>query len=280
MLHTTISNNDGAEIKSYKSQTRLVPNGSIIGDVYAFGAFRKDLIRNIGLERTKGFLFRYGWNMGIKDAKECKEREKYDTLEELIEFGPVIHSMKGYVDSKTLKLEINKENIRLQLHMESAWKDSYEAEEHIKQIGISASPVCYSLAGYASGFVTGVSGETVIFKEICCRAAGDHECIAIGKSQFLWGKEIKEELYYLEETPIVEELELTFEQLLQERENLTYVNNIQKKLTEKIIKGNDLDSIIQEVYTLTKTTYCSSYDSWSNDYKCWTIFFDFRSNRK
>lgn len=247
MLRVARLNHRGGEL-----HMRLVPNGSIIGDVYAFGAFRKDLIRNIGLERTKGFLFRYGWNMGMKDAKECKEEKEYSSLEELIEYGPVLHSMKGYVISKTLQLEVTREHEQLQLYMESTWENSYEAEEHMNQIGMSTCPVCYSLSGYASGFLTGVSGTQVIFKELSCRAAGDHECRAVGKSQSVWGDEIKEELYYLEETPIVEELECTFEQLLQERENLTTVNNIQKKLTEKIIKGNNLDTIIQEVYALTK----------------------------
>ena len=136
--------------------------------------------------------------------------------------------------------------------MESTWEHSYEANEHINQIGNSSCPVCYTLSGYASGFVTGVTGEKIIFKEVNCRAAGDRECKAIGKSQYLWGDEIVEELNYLDETPIVKELEVTFEQLLQEREILTTVNNIQKKLTEKIIKGNNLDAIIQEVYALTK----------------------------
>ena len=51
-------------------------NRSLIVDVYAFGSFRKDLIHNIGLERTKGFMFRYGWNMGMQDAKECKENRE------------------------------------------------------------------------------------------------------------------------------------------------------------------------------------------------------------
>jgi PucR family transcriptional regulator, purine catabolism regulatory protein len=35
-----------------------------------FGSFRKDLINNIGLERTKGFMFHYGWDMEMQDAKK------------------------------------------------------------------------------------------------------------------------------------------------------------------------------------------------------------------
>lgn len=249
-MHTTILNIDMVDLALGTSNQRHVQNRAIIVDAHAFGSFRKDLIRNIGLDRTKEFLFRYGWNMGVQDAKECRENEKYDTLEELIEYGPAMHSMKGYVESKTLKLEINKVNNEISLQMESAWNYSFEADEHLAQIGISSSPICYTLSGYASGFVTEVCGQKVIFKESCCRGTGSKECIAIGKTQALWGNEIKDELYYLEETPIVDELELTYEKLLQERDQLTTANDIQKKLMEEVVKGSSLDSIIQEVYKL------------------------------
>lgn len=230
----------------------LASNRSIIVDVHAFGSLRKDLIRNIGLERTKGFLFRYGWDLGIRDARECKENESYNTLEELIAFGPVVHSLKGFVVSKTLKLVVKKEDNILHLLMESVWQDSYEASEHINQIGVSSVPVCYTLAGYASGFVSEVTGERVIFKEVCCCGAGGSECRAVGKTAAEWGNEIKDELYYLQETPILDELELTYEKLLHERDNRATASAIHKKLTEEVIKGNNLDSIIQEVFKLTK----------------------------
>lgn len=250
-MDSAISTFTGDISNGNKGNKELKQNRSIIVDAYAFGSLRKDLIGNIGMERTKGFLFRYGWNLGVQDAKECKNRNIYNSLNELIEYGPVLHSMKGYVTSKTLKLEIQKEDKVLDLVMESVWENSYEADEHLQQIGKSTSPVCYTLAGYASGFVSESSGEMVIFKEKCCRAAGASECFAVGKTVRLWGDEIKEELYYLQETPILEELEYTYEKLLQERNNLAYTTNIHKKLTEEVIKGNSLNSIIQEVYELT-----------------------------
>ena len=249
-MHITVPNIDRADLDRRESNRHPIQNRSIIVDAHAFGSFRKDLIRNIGLDRTKGFLFRYGWNMGVQDAKECKENEKYDTMDELIECGPAMHSMKGYVESKTLKLEIKKVDNEISLEMDSVWKYSFEADEHLAQIGISSSPICHTLSGYASGFVTEACGQKVIFKEVCCRGTGSKECIAIGKTQALWGNEIKDELYYLEEIPILDELELTYEKLLQERDQLTTANDIQKRLMEEVVKGSSLDSIIQEVYKL------------------------------
>jgi PucR family transcriptional regulator, purine catabolism regulatory protein len=203
-MQTARSFVDSADFDRNKKNGQLISNSqnrSIVVDVHAFGSFRKDLIHNIGLERTMGFMFRYGWNMGIQDAKECKEKELYQTIEELIEYGPILHSNKGYVESKTIKILIGNENNVFSLQMESAWEDSFEANEHLDQIGISSSPVCYSLSGYASGFVTEACGQKIIFKEICCRGSGSSECMAVGKSEFLWGNEIKNELYYLEAPP-------------------------------------------------------------------------------
>ena len=54
--------------------------------------------------------------------------------------------------------------------------------------------------GYASGFMTEVCGQKIIFKEIDCCGSGGHECIAVGKSQSQWGNEIEEELDDLEES--------------------------------------------------------------------------------
>ncbi|WP_394232356.1 XylR N-terminal domain-containing protein [Niallia oryzisoli] len=249
-MHTTIHFIDQAD--SERTRSLHIQNRSIIVDAHAFGTLRKDLIRNIGIERTKGFLFRYGWNMGVRDAKECKEKESYQTLNELIEFGPVMHSIKGYVESKTLNLEIKNEDGIMTLQMNSAWEHSFEADEHLSQVGTSSSPVCYTLSGYASGFVTEVFGEKVIFKEICCRASGGTECIAVGKSHTLWGDEIQDELYFLEETPIVKELELTYEKILVERDQLTLVNHIHKQLMEEVVNGSNLETIIETVFQLCK----------------------------
>ena len=242
---------NGMVLETKNKISQMTHNRSIIVDTHAFGSFRKDLIYNIGIERTKGFLFRYGWNLGRQDAKDCKEKGQYESIEELIEYGPMLHSMKGYVKSITTKLEVNDENGVETLHMESIWENSFEADEHLDKIGKSSFPACYTLAGYASGYVSEVVGQRVIFKEVYCRAFGDNECYSIGKSENLWGNEIEEELYFLHEMPIVEELELTYEKLLRERDQLILANKINKILTNEVVDGADLKQIIHEVFRLT-----------------------------
>ena len=236
--------NDSQHIQNL--QTR-----SLIVDAHAFGSFRKDLIHTLGFERTKGFMFRYGWDMGMQDAIKCKENEHFQSIEELIKYGPVMHSKKGFVESTLRELSIKNEHNRFTLEMVSSWKNSYEAEGHLSQIGLSSTPVCYALVGYASGYMTEVCGQKIIFKEISCCGTGGEECIAVGKSESQWGKEISNELEYLVDSSRSETKEPTYEKLLEERDHLTIANDIHKKLMEEVVKGSSLVSIVQDVYKLT-----------------------------
>ena len=62
-------------------------NRKIFTSSSAFGILRQQLARNIGIERIKGFLFRFGWEMGVDDAKEALKTDI--SLETLIKQGPI-----------------------------------------------------------------------------------------------------------------------------------------------------------------------------------------------
>ena len=120
--------------------------------------------------------------------------------------------------------------------MEGIWRDSYEAEEHLRQFGFSDTPVCYTLIGYASGYLSRICNQMVIFKELSCQAQGHSECKWVGKSLDYWEGEVDDELQFYQESPIVKELELTYEKLLEEKSNLEKSAIIHKKLTEELLQ--------------------------------------------
>ncbi len=225
---------------------------SILISSEAFGTLRKDLIENIGLNRMKAFFFRYGWQIGQKDGEKALA-SSFDTLEEQVKYGPVLHSLKGHVRASLEHLNIVKEAGKVvRFYMEGVWCDSYEAIEHVQQLGLSDVPVCFTLTGYASGYVTHLIGETVIFKETECVGSGSDECRWIGKLASEWGEEAAEQIGYCQELPILRELELAHEKLLEEKNQLAKVMLVHKMLTEEIIKGNHLDSIVQVIYEQTE----------------------------
>ena len=224
---------------------------SILISVSAFGTLRKDLIKNIGMDRMKGFLNRYGWDLGHEDAKKALNLN-LSSVEETIYYGPALHMMKGHVTVETTKLDVTNRNGKYSIHMEGIWQDSYEVVEHLKQFGKSDHPVCYTLTGYASGYLTKICKQTVIVKEVQCQAEGFDRCIWKGKSLDYWNKEeINEELQYFERKPIVEELEITYEKLLEERNNLEKSSIIYKKLSEQLLEGSNLESIVRTIYQIT-----------------------------
>ena len=77
------------------------------------------------------------------------------------------------------------------------WIDSYEAVEHVKRLGISDTPVCHTLIGYSSGFMSTICGQTVLAKEITCVGKGDSECSWITRTQKEWESEMQEESTFL-----------------------------------------------------------------------------------
>lgn len=225
---------------------------SILTSISAFGTLRNNLIQNIGNERMKGFLFRHGWEIGQEDAKKVLKKN-LKNKEEAIYYGPILHRLRGNADIEVTGLKMIEENDRISVHMEGIWKNSYEAEEYVRGSEPAQSPVCYALTGYASGYLTKICNQMVIVKELSCQAEGQHACKWVGKSLDLWNGEIDKELKLYQESPIVKELELTYEKLLEEKRNLEISTIIHKKLTDELLQGNDLTSIAQVVFQETHT---------------------------
>lgn len=216
-----------------------------------FGTLRKELIDNIGMERVKGFLLRYGWNLGKYDAEKVLENKGLSSLKEILKKGPVQHMEKGYVTVQTLKtnIEWEDENQKVKsIYVEGEWIQSYEAEEHLQQFGLANLPICYTLIGYASGYYSTICGHKVIFKELSCKGMGMEHCSYVGKSLHEWYGDADEELKYYENSTIVKELERTYEALLQERNTLSKATAISKRITQELINGSDLQCIIDDVY--------------------------------
>jgi transcriptional regulator with PAS, ATPase and Fis domain len=72
---------------------------------------------------------------------------------------------------------------------EVKWHGSWEAESHLDSFGISKSTACWSLVGYASGYVSRFFKRFIIFKEIQCCSQGHDYCLVEGKPAEEWEDE-------------------------------------------------------------------------------------------
>ncbi|ULT54925.1 helix-turn-helix domain-containing protein [Neobacillus drentensis] len=217
---------------------------SIFVSSQAFGTMQRDLIENIGINRMKTFFFKYGYQLGVEDAKEVAEKDSLSLLEK-IEYGPIIHALKGHAKSLITEKDFEVEGNEIKsFRFKGVWENSYEAEQHLQNFGISQSPVCYTLTGYATGYITGVLGVDVFFKELQCQGQGAPCCIWEGRLVSEWKEEAEEFFSYSKELPILKELEQTNVKLMLERNNLSLVSKTYNEMTNELIKGNSIDSIL------------------------------------
>ena len=61
------------------------------------------------------------------------------------------------------------------------WQASWEAEAHLKHFGVSGSPACWMMTGYANGFTTTLMGRPILWRELECVAMGHARCRVIGR---------------------------------------------------------------------------------------------------
>ncbi|HHW36095.1 MAG TPA: hypothetical protein GXX18_02150 [Bacillales bacterium] len=212
----------------------------------AMSLLRQGLLEMVGEKRTRQFLVLHGWSLGAHDAAITLQNNPNKSKEEMILDGPVLHTQKGhvYVQHKKLELDIKKNSF----YMEGIWRNSHEAEEYKKLFGLDDRPTCYTMIGYASGYISTILGMKVIVTEVQCEGKGDDCCYWIAKKEQEWkDKEVKE-LFSFNETSLIKELELAYEQIKEERDNLDKSFTIHKRLTSELIQGHDLKSIASALF--------------------------------
>ena len=157
----------------------------LLWDADAFGSLRKELFDNVGVDAARGILRRFGFANGYRDALSTKQLFSWPSDAEWWRSCPVMQGQEGKVRAEVEALEIDKAGGRFELAVR--WHDSYEAAQHVRVHGAAHEPVCWTLAGYASGFSTAVMGEEVFVVEEQCAAAGHDSCRVVGRTRRQWG---------------------------------------------------------------------------------------------
>jgi DNA-binding NtrC family response regulator len=153
----------------------------------AFAQFRKDLYEMVGARQARRILTRYSYFWGQADAAAMRRVFSWSNPLELVKAGPRLHAMQGVARWVTKRLVLDESGGKDgHFLMEVSWHGSGEAEEHVAHLGKSEHPVCWMLAGYASGFMSFALGRNIYFVEQACRAQGGRVCTAVGKEAAAW----------------------------------------------------------------------------------------------
>jgi DNA-binding NtrC family response regulator len=172
---------------------RFAGERALLLDTVALGLLRKELIETLGAAGARAVLTRFGYAHGWRTAETLRTALPWDSEDEWRWAGGRLHTLQGLVvvvapESKSTPLPIG----------ESVWLDSYEAEQHLLHFGRSDEAVCWSLTGFASGYLSRAHGREVLCREIRCRGKGDSVCHPVARSREEWGEEVASELAYYE----------------------------------------------------------------------------------
>jgi DNA-binding NtrC family response regulator len=199
----------------------------LLFDAVALGLLRKELIDSLGLTAARGILTRFGYAHGRRAAEALRTRLPWENEDEWRLAGARIHMLQGQVVVEPVGPRAAGSSPPF---VESIWHESYEAEQHLLHLGQAEEPVCWTLSGFASGYLSLANGREIYCVEDRCRGRGDAACHLVGRSRDEWGPALEPHLKFYDMACIdtalagvTEALRATERRLRARRQELTRV---------------------------------------------------------
>ncbi len=167
----------------------------LLMDPVALGLLRKELIGTVGLTAARGILTRLGYAHGWRTAEAMKSAFPWPDEDAWRRAGGRLHTLQGQVLFEPVEQRPEEGPPPF---AEAQWRESYEAEQHLLHLGRSEVPVCWSLTGFASGYMSYGNGKSIYCLETRCVGKGDAVCQIIGKPAEEWGPDCMEALRFFE----------------------------------------------------------------------------------
>ncbi|HWJ70642.1 MAG TPA: sigma-54-dependent Fis family transcriptional regulator [Sphingobium sp.] len=163
-------------------------------DAETFGSMRAEIVHLAGTDSARRLLTRIGYQSGVTDAQVVARRWPADSKGSA-PLGPHIHALQGHIRVQEVSVRRDPDTAKF-LEGEWLWLHGVEDDVHIDHFGVGTEAACWLEVGYATGFVSTLTGEMTVFREVSCRSSGSNVCRVIGKSIGLWD-DISEDLHYL-----------------------------------------------------------------------------------
>ncbi|AUX46363.1 Fis family transcriptional regulator [Sorangium cellulosum] len=180
------------DVDAQEGVVRFAGERAVILDAGAIGMLRKELVRLVGTAGARAVLTRFGVAHGARMAEAMASRLAWDSDAELHGAGALLHTLQGFIrlaPGDTSPLASGGATLL----------SSYEAEQHLVHLGRAEEPVCWMLAGIASGYMSRATGEEIYVVEDRCIGRGDAVCHFQGRTRAAWGAAIEEHLPFFRE---------------------------------------------------------------------------------
>lgn len=188
--------------------------------------------------------------MGVSKAEELMRN--YSSVDDLITLASEVHRNLGHISGIEALGKITKLTDGT-LEFEEVfgkWFDSFEAKLHLEHFGLSSQCACFTLSGFASGYLSTIYNEEVYVIETKCQSMGYPDCcFEINSKRYWMEKEPDNEI--LKQNPtIFEELSLTYDNLLHQKRTLNKVLTYHSQLTDCVVKEDSLNHVLSTAYDL------------------------------
>jgi hypothetical protein len=156
----------------------------------AVAASRVDVVEALGPDQGHRACSRSGFVMGQRDAEIIRREYPVESERELMLRGCGQVNLFGLAALDVSRLEVSPGAGNF--HISGTWKHSYLAENRALHERVAA-PLCWELAGYLSGLMSAIRGETVLVVEDQCVAGGAKACHFEGKPAASWSPAVREQ---------------------------------------------------------------------------------------
>jgi DNA-binding NtrC family response regulator len=181
---------------------RFAGQRALLLDAVAMGILRQYLVDNFGLTAARAVLTQFGFAHGWRMAAAMQKQFKWANTEEWRRAGPRIHTLGGLFRTQPGSEDpLTKKGAMLLA--------SYEAEQHLLHFGRSESPVCWTICGLTSGYISHTTGEEIYVLEDRCLGEGHAACHLLGRTREEWGDERAEELAFFDSGRLEECLDVS-----------------------------------------------------------------------
>jgi len=177
----------------------LCENRMLLLHTQALSSLRDELFSNMSEARARGVLIRMGFKAGQLDAQVAMQLYGAGDDYDVFKIGPELHAFEGQVKAEITQADIDWEEGSFDGHvrMEGSW----EAEAHIQKYGVGDDVGCWTLVGYASGYVSTFFRRFIVFREVECACKGDPHCTVIGKPAEEWNDDSYIDLFRMDQVP-------------------------------------------------------------------------------
>jgi len=194
------------ELDPVRGVVRFAGQRALLLDAVAMGLLREYLVSNFGLIAARAVLTQYGFAHGWRMAEAMQTEFSWDSRDDWRSAVLRILALQGLFVLEPASTDPLSEQGAMIVA-------SYEAEQHVLHFGRSTAPVCWTICGLASGYLSRTTGKEIYVLEDRCMSEGAGSCHLLGRTREEWGDARAEELRFFDQKRLSQCLEVSLERV-------------------------------------------------------------------